>query len=67
VFTFIGFLPPKPGPRRKKLEIFAGAPGSLVSFVPPHKLVATLEDAAAVLGGERRCCVCREMTKVREF
>jgi 16S rRNA (cytidine(1402)-2'-O)-methyltransferase len=65
-FTFVGFLPPKSGKRRKRLEKFAGAPGSVVAFVPPHKLVATLEDAAAVFGGERRCAVCREMTKVRE-
>ena len=65
-FTFVGFLPPKSGKRRKRLERFAGAPGSVVAFVPPHKLVATLEDAAAVFGGERRCAVCREMTKVRQ-
>jgi hypothetical protein len=35
-----------------------------VAFVPPHKLVSTLTDAAEVLG-DRNCCVCREMTKVR--
>ena len=50
-FTFVGFLPPKSGKRRKRLERSAGAPGSVVA-VPPHKLVATLEDAAAVFGGE---------------
>ena len=66
-FTFVGFLPPKSGKRRKRLERFAGAPGSVVAFVPPHKLVATLEDAAAVFGGGRRCAVCREMTKVRRL
>jgi hypothetical protein len=36
-----------------------------VFFVPPHKLVATLEDVVAVLGEGRRCAVCREMTKAR--
>ena len=51
-FTFVGFPPTEPGKRRKRLERFAGAPGSVVAFVPPHKLVATLEDAAAVFGGE---------------
>ena len=66
-FTFVGFLPPKSGKRRKRLERFAGAPGSVVAFVPPHKLVATLEDAAVVFGGGRRCAVCREMTKVRRL
>ena len=63
-FTFIGFLPPKTGQRRKRFAKFSNAPGSLVAFVPPHKLVATLEDAAVALG-DRGCVVCREMTKVR--
>jgi hypothetical protein len=36
-----------------------------VAFVPPHKLVAVLEDAAVELGERRQCVVCREMTKVR--
>jgi 16S rRNA (cytidine1402-2'-O)-methyltransferase len=63
-FTFVGFLPPKSGARRKKLEKLKPIAGSLVAFVPPHKLVSTLTDAAEVLG-DRNCCVCREMTKVR--
>ena len=49
------------------MERFAGAPGSVVAFVPPHKLVATLEDAAAVFGGGGGARVCREMTKVRQL
>jgi hypothetical protein len=65
-FTFVGFLPPKPGPRKKRLRLFADAPGAVVAFVPPHKLVATLEDCAEVFGAGRRCAVCREMTKVRD-
>ena len=63
-FTFCGFLPPKSGTRRKKLETLRPIKGSLVAFVPPHKLVNTLKDCAEVLG-DRNCCVCREMTKVR--
>lgn len=65
-FSFIGFLPPKSGARVKRFGQFANAPGSVVAFVPPHKLVRTLEDAAVALGGERKCVVCREMTKVHE-
>ena len=58
-FTRVGFLPPAiVGKRRKRLERFAGAPGSVVEFVPPHKLVATLEDAAAVFGGGGRGARC---------
>ena len=63
-FTFCGFLPPKSGARRKKLETLRLIKGSLVAFVPPHKLVNTLKDCAEALG-DRNCCVCREMTKVR--
>ena len=66
-FAFIGFLPPKSAARRRRWRKFANAPGSVVAFVPPHKLVATLTDAAAELGDERACVVCREMTKVRFF
>ena len=64
-FSFIGFLPPKTGARRTRWRKFSNAPGSVVAFVPPHKLVATLQDAAAELGEGRACVVCREMTKVR--
>ena len=66
-FAFVGFLPPKTVARRKRWRKFANAPGSVVAFVPPHKLVATLTDAAAELGEGRACVVCREMTKVRFF
>ena len=64
-FSFIGFLPPKTGARRRRWQKFANAPGSLVAFVPPHKLVGVLEDAVLELGEARKCVVCREMTKVR--
>jgi 16S rRNA (cytidine1402-2'-O)-methyltransferase len=64
-FSFIGFLPPKASARRTRWRKFSNAPGSVVAFVPPHKLVATLRDAAAELGEGRACVVCREMTKVR--
>ena len=32
----------------------------------PHALLPALEDAAAVLGPGRRCCVARELTKLHE-
>jgi len=35
-------------------------------FVSPHALVGTLEDACAVLGGTRQCCLARELTKAHE-
>jgi 16S rRNA (cytidine1402-2'-O)-methyltransferase len=37
-----------------------------IMYVGPHHLVATLKDCVAVMGGARRCCVAREMTKMHE-
>jgi len=64
-FTFIGFPPAKSIARAKRLKSFARVRSTLVMFVPPHKLVGTLEDALAAFG-DRRCSVCRELTKVHE-
>lgn len=61
-FTFKGFPPRKPGPRRRFLEAEAEQPHTLVIFESPHRLAALLEDALAVLG-DRRACVCVELTK----
>ena len=38
----------------------------MVFYVPPHKLLRVLADMQDVMGGERRCCVARELTKVHE-
>ncbi|GLC35570.1 hypothetical protein PLESTM_000338700 [Pleodorina starrii] len=65
-FTFVGFLPPKSGARRQALERLAAQPGTLVLYAPPHGLAGVLRDAAEVLGGSRRCCVAREISKLHE-
>ncbi|KXZ49311.1 hypothetical protein GPECTOR_22g905 [Gonium pectorale] len=65
-FTFVGFLPPKSGARRKALERLASTPGTLVLYAPPHGLGSVLRDCAEVLGGGRRCCVAREVSKLHE-
>ena len=38
----------------------------MVFYEAPHKLLATLEDMAAVFGSERRISLCRELTKLHE-
>jgi 16S rRNA (cytidine1402-2'-O)-methyltransferase len=63
--AFLGFLPSRSGERRRALEARRGFPDALVWFEAPHRLVASLEDAAAVLG-PRRACVARELTKMHE-
>ncbi len=63
--VFLGFLPARSGERRRALETRRGTRDTLVWFESPHRLVASLEDAAAVLGA-RRACVARELTKIHE-
>ena len=63
--AFLGFLPRRPGPRRRRLEAYCQRPEVLVLFESPRRLVALLTDAAAVFG-PRRACVARELTKVHE-
>ncbi len=63
--AFLGFLPSRSGERRRALEARRSSPDALVWFEAPHRLVGSLEDAAAVLG-PRRACVARELTKVHE-
>jgi 16S rRNA (cytidine1402-2'-O)-methyltransferase len=38
----------------------------MVFFESPNRLAASLQDVAAVLGGDRRAAVCRELTKLYE-
>jgi 16S rRNA (cytidine1402-2'-O)-methyltransferase len=64
-FTFLGFPPRKPGPRRRLLRAEADRPHSLVLFESPHRLGALLADALAALG-DRRAAVAIELTKMFE-
>jgi len=53
-FLYLGYLPRKPGPRRRALQEVAHLPFTLIFLETPQRLVDTLEDMAAVFGGERR-------------
>ena len=65
-FIFDGFAPRKNGPRRAWLESLVGQPRAVCFFESPHRIAATLKDAAEVLGEDRRAAVCRELTKTHE-
>ena len=65
-FAFRGFLPPKSGARRRKLEKLGPSRQTEIFYEAPHRIRDTLEEVAAVLGPERRVAVARELTKVHE-
>ncbi|MBI4284469.1 MAG: 16S rRNA (cytidine(1402)-2'-O)-methyltransferase [Chloroflexi bacterium] len=64
-FLYLGFLPHRPGERRRLLESVAEERETLVLFESPHRLGAALADIRLVLG-DRRLAVCRELTKLHE-
>ena len=65
-FSFIGFLPAKTHGRQKQLTALKSAAETLIFYEAPHRIIASLEDMAAVFGGERQATFCRELTKTFE-
>ncbi|HEU0127676.1 MAG TPA: 16S rRNA (cytidine(1402)-2'-O)-methyltransferase [Pseudonocardiaceae bacterium] len=65
-FCFEGFPPRRAGPRRRWLAGLADERRTCVFFESPHRLAATLAQAAEVLGEDRAAVVCRELTKPYE-
>jgi 16S rRNA (cytidine1402-2'-O)-methyltransferase len=66
MFSFRGFLPPKNAARRRQLEQARDSRETQVFYEAPHRILAALEDVAAVLGPGRRIVVARELTKIHE-
>ena len=64
-YLFEGFLPRKPGKRRKALKALVDEERTLVFFESPHRVVDTLEAMLGLLG-DRACCIARELTKLHE-
>lgn len=65
-FVFEGFLPRNSRARRKCLESLLDEGRTITLFESPHRLPEMLSDAAKILGEERRCAICRELTKLHE-
>lgn len=65
-FHFVGFLPAKVGARRTALEKLAAIEAALVFYEAPHRVVETVDDLLALLGGEREIVIARELTKLFE-
>ena len=65
-FSFHGFLPRKPGARKKMLMVLAARPETLVFFEAPRRLAGTLRAMVEAFGETRSACVAREISKVHE-
>jgi 16S rRNA (cytidine1402-2'-O)-methyltransferase len=61
-FHFIGFLPHKPGQRRKKLEGLKAVEGTLVLYESPYRIEKLLAELKEVFP-ERDLVLARELTK----
>lgn len=64
-FVFDGFLPARPGERRRRLRELASETRTLVAYEAPHRIREALEDVAAIFG-DRTVVLGRELTKVHE-
>ncbi|MGH9905285.1 MAG: 16S rRNA (cytidine(1402)-2'-O)-methyltransferase [Pyrinomonadaceae bacterium] len=64
-FFFGGFLPARSSKRRERLAELANIPSTLIFYEAPHRLIASLKDAYAILG-EREAAIARELTKLHE-
>ena len=65
-FLFEGFLPRTKSTRLQKLSSLKSEVRTLIFYESPHRIGATLREIADVLGGDRRACVARELTKMFE-
>lgn len=64
-FVYVGFLPRQKSARRKLLQSLADEPRTIVAYEAPHRVCASLDDIAEILGN-RSICVARELTKLHE-
>ncbi len=64
-FTFRGFGPRKPGPRKRWLALDAASPHTLIFYESPYRLKAFLADALVVYGN-RPAALANDLTKLFE-
>jgi 16S rRNA (cytidine1402-2'-O)-methyltransferase len=64
-FTFLGYLPRKPGEMRRLLATLAADPRPAVAFESPYRVKKSLAIIAVVMP-ERQLTVARELTKLHE-
>lgn len=62
-FIFAGFLPNRQARRREVLTQIQGESRTVIFYEAPHRLLQTLQDMEAIMGGERQIAIARELTK----
>ena len=62
-FCFEGFAPRTQGARQRWFKDLVTEERTIIFFEAPHRIVESLEDAAAAFGVERSVAICREMSK----
>lgn len=62
-FCYEGFLPAKSGARRDKLQELKIESRTLIIYESAHRIVASLEDMAAIWGKDRVITLAKELTK----
>ncbi|MGB8656806.1 MAG: 16S rRNA (cytidine(1402)-2'-O)-methyltransferase [Candidatus Zixiibacteriota bacterium] len=61
-FVFEGFLSPKPGKRRRRLEELREEKRTLIFYESPHRFAKMIDDVTEILG-QRKMVIARELTK----
>lgn len=64
-FIFEGFLPQKKG-RKTRIEELRDEKRTVIYYESPYRVVKLLEELSGILGPDRLCAVCRELTKMFE-
>ncbi len=65
-FYFYGFLDSKESLRKKELESLKNFKDTIIFYEAPHRIKRTLNDMMAILGGDRKISIGRELTKKHE-
>ena len=62
-FCFEAFLPADKNERKDVLAELESETRTMIIYEAPHRLLKTLKELSAVLGGERALTICKELTK----
>ena len=65
-FIFRGFLPKKPGARRRILESLKDREETLIFYESPQRVPKVLPEFVEIFGADRPACLARELTKIHE-